>query len=412
MKHCKFTPGLAIRLVIFFSLFLAIRGQAEQMQIATHLFTVKNGIKSPLRIALDSDGTVYVSDYEQKFICWYDADGNLAGYISADFVPLSIAVANGHLFVGDAHSGTIKVMDTAGTELSSFGDFEQPTDAVIDDENHLYVVDSKLKKVFVFDLNGNAIGSFGEDIFIYPTGIAFDRKNQRLLVAEHGGVAAAEGLDPIAKIHVFNKQGKWLTSYGQYGSDDGQFARIQGLAVDHLGRIFACDPFQGTVTVLDENRTFLGAVGQYGSEPGQLRLPMDVVIDAKNRLWIASLNNSSLEIFDTQNIPTDLAKNAEPELPLTNQLLENYPNPFNRGTLIPFIVAQNGPVLINIYNLTGQKIRTFDLGNLQRGHYLSAGKAVQWDGTDGKGNMVASGLYFYELRSGNFSIVRRMLFLK
>ena len=60
----------------------------------------------------------------------------------------------------------------------------------INPDNLLYVVDNLSEQVLVLDLNGNLIHSFGEDVLIFPTGIAYDQYNDRILVAEHGGIGS------------------------------------------------------------------------------------------------------------------------------------------------------------------------------------------------------------------------------
>jgi flagellar hook assembly protein FlgD len=95
-----------------------------------------------------------------------------------------------------------------------------------------------------------------------------------------------------------------------------------------------------------------------------------------------------------------------------NQLLPNYPNPFNPETWIPFKLAQETPVAISIYDTTGQLIRTIALGNRNAGIYTTKDKAAYWDGRDRFGDKVASGVYYYTLQAGDFKATRRMVILK
>ena len=67
---------------------------------------------------------------------------------------------------------------------------------------------------------------------------------------------------------------------------------------------------------------------------------------------------------------------------------------------------------VRIYSLTGELIRTLDIGKRQSGIYVSPERAVYWDGMDDAGEPVASGVYFYQLSAGDFSKTRRMLLLK
>ena len=67
---------------------------------------------------------------------------------------------------------------------------------------------------------------------------------------------------------------------------------------------------------------------------------------------------------------------------------------------------------IEIYNTTGQLVRTLELGRQPRGRYISKSKAAYWDGRTEVGERAASGLYFYVLKAGNFVATRKMVILK
>jgi hypothetical protein len=91
---------------------------------------------------------------------------------------------------------------------------------------------------------------------------------------------------------------------------------------------------------------------------------------------------------------------------------QNYPNPCNPGTWIPFMLARGGEVTVAIYSLNGQLIRRLELGHRDPGVYMSKEKAAYWDGKNGFGEEAASGVYFYHLKSGDFSAIRKILVLR
>ncbi len=93
-------------------------------------------------------------------------------------------------------------------------------------------------------------------------------------------------------------------------------------------------------------------------------------------------------------------------------LLQNFPNPFNPETWLPYHLATDAPVSLSIYNVQGQLMRELDLGSQKAGSYLSRESAAYWDGRDRFGEGVASGVYFYTLHAGTFHATRRMLVLK
>jgi len=94
-------------------------------------------------------------------------------------------------------------------------------------------------------------------------------------------------------------------------------------------------------------------------------------------------------------------------LPKVNSLGGNFPNPFNPGTRIPYAVAAGGPLLLQIFNIKGQLVRTAVDEQKTPGNY-----DYSWDGKDQKGDSVASGSYFYRLSQGDFSQTRRMILVR
>jgi len=99
-------------------------------------------------------------------------------------------------------------------------------------------------------------------------------------------------------------------------------------------------------------------------------------------------------------------------IPSTFALLQNFPNPFNPDTWLPYKLASTSPVSISIYNAKGQLIRALHLGYQNAGVYVTRGKAAYWDGKDNVGEKVGSGVYFYTLRAGEFRSSRKMVIVK
>jgi len=95
-----------------------------------------------------------------------------------------------------------------------------------------------------------------------------------------------------------------------------------------------------------------------------------------------------------------------------NQLLQNFPNPFNPETWIPFRLANESHVTIHIHSSTGQLVRRLSLGIMPAGDYSSQAQAVYWDGRNQVGEPVSSGVYLYTINTGDFSATRKMLIRK
>ncbi len=100
--------------------------------------------------------------------------------------------------------------------------------------------------------------------------------------------------------------------------------------------------------------------------------------------------------------------NDDTTVPLfTNALKGNYPNPFNPETRISYSVEKAGKVTLEVYNILGQKVKTLVNDTKEAGSH-----SVVWNGQDSAGNSVASGLYFYRMKSGTYSKTSKMILMK
>ena len=99
-------------------------------------------------------------------------------------------------------------------------------------------------------------------------------------------------------------------------------------------------------------------------------------------------------------------------VPQETALLANYPNPFNPETWIPYQLATPAEVTLTIYDMNGEVVRRLEMGHQVAGIYQSRSRALYWDGRNGHGESVASGLYFYTLRAGDYTGTRKMLIRK
>lgn len=105
---------------------------------------------------------------------------------------------------------------------------------------------------------------------------------------------------------------------------------------------------------------------------------------------------------------TAVEASKERTVPYGYVLSQNVPNPFNAQTTIPYALPKAGSVHLVVYDATGQRVRTLVDGHQQAGSY-----AVVWDGKDGAGRDVASGVYLVRLEVGAQSVrARRMVLIR
>jgi len=111
-------------------------------------------------------------------------------------------------------------------------------------------------------------------------------------------------------------------------------------------------------------------------------------------------------VLKTAGLVVSVDHQAEP-LPHRFALHQNYPNPFNAGTTIGYRLAQEDDVRLEISNIAGQVVTTLVDGRQGPGLH-----AVRWDGRNGSGQAVGSGVYLCRLTAGGRRASRKMLLLQ
>ncbi|MCZ6676417.1 MAG: T9SS type A sorting domain-containing protein, partial [Candidatus Poribacteria bacterium] len=150
------------------------------------------------------------------------------------------------------------------------------------------------------------------------------------------------------------------------------------------------------------------------STKSSTRLPMQVPSAHKIRDALADLeamgNRSTGVEIAIQFLRSWLAQAKE--VVTETALLPNYPNPFNPETWIPYQLALDAAVTIQIYDIQGKEVRRLSPGFQPVGFYVTQEKAAYWDGRDAYGERVSSGIYFYQLRAGDFRAARKLVIVK
>ena len=100
-------------------------------------------------------------------------------------------------------------------------------------------------------------------------------------------------------------------------------------------------------------------------------------------------------------------ESGQPIIPKEFSLFQNFPNPFNPETTIKYQLPEAANVILEIYNITGQKIAT--LVNQQQSPGL---RSAVWDGRDQFGAIMSSGIYIYRIQANDFTEARKMVLLR
>lgn len=131
--------------------------------------------------------------------------------------------------------------------------------------------------------------------------------------------------------------------------------------------------------------------------PANSQCPTTITYGQENAFSLDGYINMTPVMTDVHDVITPSAELA----------LSNYPNPFNPTTTICYTLPADGPVVIDIFNVRGQKVARLADEQQDAGMH-----SMQWNGTDQEGNAVGSGIFFCKVRSGEFTNSRKMILMK
>ena len=178
------------------------------------------------------------------------------------------------------------------------------------------------------------------------------------------------------------------------------------LAVNDAGTMVASNRTEdGTVTVVMVN-TSGGTVER--AEDVLVRIPYTFKGDRSDRTVVELTDLKAVGMAGEPLPVTIREKRIDISvIPSVFALHQNYPNPFNPVTEIQFDVPKESQVTLTIYNIMGQEVTTLTNSTLKAGFH-----SVRWDGTNGLGEQVGTGLYFYRLSSPSFTSTKKMIMMK
>ena len=214
------------------------------------------------------------------------------------------------------------------------------------------------------------------------------------------------------KISITNKKIRWTikTSTGTKDLDSETELKLDSLY--NVTAIYSGSDFEIYINgKLDAFTTFSGKllttnidlmIGQV--LPGNTQYNFKGVLD-DIRIYDYAIPYS--EIQKLYDINTDVVDDNNSNIPTENFLYQNYPNPFNGQSIISFNLITGGSAKLSIYDILGRQIKILVDDNLSAGKY-----SFNWDGTNGSGRKISSGVYFYELKTSSFSQKRKMILLQ
>ena len=167
----------------------------------------------------------------------------------------------------------------------------------------------------------------------------------------------------------------------------------------------------GVVNITDLVKV-AGALGNAAAAPTLHPQALAMFTTADVQKWLFQAQHLDLTDITSEKGVRFLEKLLVTLIPKETVLLPNYPNPFNPETWIPYQLAKPAAVTVSIYSADGKLVRMLELGQLPAGMYQGKDRAAYWDGKNAQGESVASGVYFYTLKAGDFAATQKMLIRK
>jgi DNA-binding beta-propeller fold protein YncE len=208
--------------------------------------------------------------------------------------PIGVAAdKNGEIYLSDSVLHEVFVFDKEGKYLREIGTpelFVRPAGIALDEER-IYVVDTHGHQVLVFSRKtGEFLSRFGKNgtgqgDFNYPTNIFI----------KDGLVYISDSMN--FRVQIFGKDGGFLSAFGKPGDGSGDFSKPRGIAVDSEGHVYVADAHFDAVQIFDREGRLLLVFGSTGRRIGEMSLPAGMFIDEKDMVYVTDSYNNRVQVF-------------------------------------------------------------------------------------------------------------------
>ena len=199
-------------------------------------------------------------------------------------------------------SRTFEYSHSVGRNEFAGTGFRNPSDMAVDAEGTVYVVNRSYEnrpdgvRVTACTLEEEYISEFGtygeeDGNFIWPAGIAID-KDERLFITDEW----------LNRVTIMSKDGEFLGKWGSGGSGDGEMDRPAGIAISDDDTVFIVDSRNSRVQKFTLDGQYLGQFGSFGSGPGELNMPWGIDLDKDGNVYVADWRNDRVQVFNADGV--------------------------------------------------------------------------------------------------------------
>ncbi|MDH5648164.1 MAG: 6-bladed beta-propeller [Gammaproteobacteria bacterium] len=258
-------------------------------------------LKKPYAVHADREGRVFVADSGWGKVLVFDEKNKSLEVWGANgqgvlAKPLGITSdSHGRIYVTDSAKQRAIVYDRDGNFLYAMGlkgEMERPVGIAVDEaRERVYIADTKAHQIVVYNFQGIRIGLIGRrgdkpGEFNFPTNLVIDKIGQ-LYVTDSMNF----------RVQVLGPDGDPRKSFGSNGDGRGQFVRAKGIALDSHGNVYVADSAFNNFQIFDSEGNILLDVGSHGNNPGQFILPAGIFIDQNDNIYVADQYNFRIQIF-------------------------------------------------------------------------------------------------------------------
>jgi len=342
-------------------------------------------------IAVDESGNVYVTGY-------IDGPGTYTDYTTIKYNSL-----------GD------QLWATRYDGLSSGPDFAVAL--ALDDSGNVYVTGTSRDSANIEDFTTIKYNKDGEELWVarYNSPESLWDYGEDIVVDNQGNICVAgfgysQGSDRDMITIKYNSNGDtlWVRKYNGPGNDE-DYGRV--IAVDNTGNVYVTGESYGSGSDYDYATIKYNVSGirewviRYDGLANDEDKSVSLAVDDAGNVFVTGIslgvgtNNdyATIKYSQTTGIET-----ISDHIPIEFSLSQNYPNPFNPNTIIPYQIPERSSVTLKVFDVLGNEVANLLNEEKEAGNYESTFKA----------GSLSSGVYFYQIKAGDFINTKKMILIK
>lgn len=282
----------------------------------------ENGLfMSPQKISIGPDQRVYVADSVNERIQFFETNGKFIDEIETGHIVSMAVDYDGNIYTAQEWGNAyIQKFNTDGELIDLFWNdaegepFGNVVDIAFSPSHHLYIADEEAHTIYRMTTDGNIVGQWGNEGFGNGAFVTI----QGLDVGKNGDVYVVDSgyhipeikncpeakYDPsqdcgreIARVQRFDSAGNWLSAWGDYGDNKGEFINPNDVAIDADGNVWVVDTGNHRLQQFSHDGTFLNQFGEIGDAPGMFSGIHGATFDSGGRLYTTETGNSRVQVF-------------------------------------------------------------------------------------------------------------------